>query len=37
VGRGVQDLALSALWKFIWDNDSVLDFFGDENPGLITG
>jgi hypothetical protein len=36
-GAVLQDLALSAAWEFIWDNDSVLDFFGDDSPGLITG
>jgi hypothetical protein len=33
----LQDLALSALWEFIWDNNSVLNLFGDENRGLISG
>jgi hypothetical protein len=32
----LQDLALSAAWEFIWDNDAVFDFFGDDGPGLIT-
>ena len=32
----VQDLALSAAWEFIGDNDVVLDLFGDDGPGLLT-
>ena len=32
----VQDLALSAAWEFVWDNDTLLDFFGDDGPGLVT-
>lgn len=30
------DLTRSAIFEFIWDNDSTLDFFGDDGPGLIT-
>lgn len=32
----VQDLALSAAWEFVGDNDTVFDFFGDDGPGLVT-
>ena len=35
-GFAVRDLALSAAWEFIWDNDVVFDFFGDDGPGLFT-
>jgi hypothetical protein len=35
-GPIVQDLALSAAWEFIWDNDVVFDLFGDDGPGLVT-
>jgi len=30
------DLGRSAIFEFIWDNDTTLDFFGDDGPGLIT-
>ena len=32
----VQDLVLSAAWEFLWDNDVLFDFFGDDGPGLLT-
>ena len=35
-GPIIQDLALSAAWEFIWDNDATLDFFGDDAPGLLS-
>lgn len=35
-GAIVQDMVLSAAWEFIWDNDVIFDFFGDDGPGLVT-
>ncbi|HUU82817.1 MAG TPA: hypothetical protein VM243_04860 [Phycisphaerae bacterium] len=35
-GYVIRDLALSAAWEFVWDNDVVFDFFGDDGPGLLT-
>lgn len=29
------DLGRSALYELVWDNDAILDFFGDSAPGLI--
>jgi hypothetical protein len=29
------DLARSALFEFVWDNDVLLDFFGDSAPGIL--
>lgn len=29
------DVLLNAATEFIWDSDAVLDFFGDDGPGLL--
>ena len=33
--RIVTDALLSGAYELIWDNDAILDFFGDDSPGLI--
>jgi hypothetical protein len=34
--RGIwQQILLNAATEFVWDTDAVLDFFGDDGPGLI--
>ena len=35
-GQLLRDLALIAATEFVWDNDAVFDFFGDDGPGLFT-
>lgn len=34
-GQILQDVLINAVTEFIWDNDTVFDFFGDDAPGQI--
>ena len=29
------DILLNAATELVWDSDAVLDFFGDDSPGLL--